>query len=805
MKWIIKILIVLLALILGVIIFVYFKANASAPEYDGDLEIKNISAEVSVSFDEYGIPHIQAKNKKDLYTAFGFIHAQDRLFQMELLRRAGGGRLAEIIGEPMIKVDKIFHTIGLPDYARESANNFEKLKGQAIYDDAMAYLDGINQFIALNKFPPEYSLIGFEPKPFTLEDMFCITGAMSFSFSQAQKTEPVISAIYEKYGSKHLADMGLWHGKAESFIPNMNKPADKVHAALGKGFDDVFSALPFSPLEGSNAWVLSGEKTESGKVMFCNDTHIGYLIPQTWYEAYLTCPDFELYGHFMAAVPFALVGRSSQLSWGLTMLLNDDMDFYYEKIEGEKVLYKGERVPLQYREATIKVKDQADIYLKIPITPHGPIVNGAFDAMTEEMQPISMQWTYTIVPNKTVEAFYGMNNSKTIEEFEQHLPKIHAPGLSVNYGDASGNIAWWACAQLVKRPKDVNSWTILDGASGENDWLGYYHFTENPHQINPSQHFIYSANDWPGVMIVKDTLQQTLDSIWYPGYYKPQYRGDRITKVLSNTARWSMEDMKTLMTDITSDADADLLWTFKAILREKTQLNDEAFTKYYDLWEWNGEYKRDAYHPTFFNKMLYHYLHETMVDELGEDMFQLLLSTHQIQRTQAILINNKESAWWDNVNTKDSVETREQIIRKAFEKSISELTDQFGANPKIWTWRKACTLELKHPLGEVAALRPIFNVGPHPVDGGNETVMQSGFLLNPTGEYKVYFGSQMRIIVDFERPDSALNITPCGQSGHIMSKHYSDQNETYINKTFRIQTMGKKSFETKDVLILRPA
>lgn len=809
MKWILRILLILLAILIPLFVFLYLKADSSAPRYKGNIELKGLTGEVNVFYDEYGIPHIEAQNKADLYRAFGYVHAQDRLFQMELLRRAGSGRLSEIIGEKMIGVDRIFHTIGLPGYARESAMLFENLKGQPIHDDVTAYLDGINQFIASGNTPPECSIIGFEPQPFTIEDMFCITGAMSFSFSQAQKTEPVISYIQEKYDSTYLGDIGLWHGKNETFIPNRNRYPQsnpEVLSALGNEFDRVLSALPFSPLEGSNAWVVSGSKTSSGKVIFCNDTHIGYLIPQTWYEAYLHSPEFELYGHFMAAVPFALVGRNSELSWGLTMLLNDDMDFFYERTEGDSVFYQGKKVALHYRDAEIKVKGQENVQLHIPVTPHGPIVNNTFEGMTEKGPPIAIQWTYTSLPNHTVEAFYAMNNATQLSNFEAALPMIHAPGLSVNYGDARGNVAWWACARLVNRPENTNSWTILDGSTGHNDWEGYHDFRLNPRQLNPESGFIYSANDWPGAMLVpRDSLSSRMDTLWYPGYYKPQNRGDRITKVLSEKGSWNMENMQSLMTDTKSHADAMLMLKFKHILNDAVNFNrDEPYAGYAELWPWDGQYQKEDYKPTFFNKMLYHYLHMAMADELGEDMFRLFLTTHQVQRTQNILIESETSAWWDNVNTPDKKETREDIIKAAFLQSIHELQQQFGNNPKIWNWRKACQLELKHPLGEVALLRPIFNVGPMPVDGGNETVMQSGFVLNGKGEYMVHFGSQMRIIVDFAHPDSALNVTPCGQSGHLMSKHYSDQSDLYVEKKFRIQRMSTKRSGKEDHLRLIP-
>jgi penicillin amidase len=809
MKWILRIIITILVLLGIGIAFLYHLGSKTKPIYEGNIGLSGLKESVDVYYDSTGIPHIEAKNKHDLYMAFGYVHAQDRLFQMELLRRAGKGRLSEIIGGPMVKVDKIFHTIGLPEYAKQSAALMEKQKGSDSYSEITAYLEGINSFIREDKLPPEFSIIGIPKEEFTLEDMYAITGAMSFSFSQGQKTEPVVDFIAKNYGNQHLKDIALWHDSNESSIPNFDnrspKDTSKTFSQIGSGLMNAAESLPFAPLEGSNAWVVGGSRTKSSKVLFCNDTHIGYLAPQTWYEAYLTCPGFELYGHFMAAVPYALVGRNQDLSWGLTMLLNDDMDFYKEKIIGDSVMYKGKMEALTYHDVTIVVKDSASVQLHIPITPHGPIVNGAFESIESSTEPISMCWTYTKKENQAVDAFRGMNNAHDMASFEKEISKIHAPGLSLNYGDAKGNIAWWACASLVIRPEQVNPWTLLDGASGQDDWLGYYTFEQNPRNINPEEGFIYSANDWPSHLRNTASSDSMGITDWYPGYYKPQYRADRISKLLRQSESWDMTSIQTVMNDITSDADSEVMRAFLGIVSDSINISEhELYRQYFELFDWDGTYQRDMYQPTFFTKMLYHYLHETCADELGEEQFELFLTTHQVQRAQNVLIKNRTSPWWDDVTTVDKKETRKDIIFKAFEKSITELRDQFGSNPKIWNWRKACQLEVKHPLGEVALLRPIFNIGPEPVDGSNETIQQSGFYLNGDGEYKVFFGSQMRIIVDFAHPDSAINITPCGNSGHLFSEHYSDQYERYCNKQYRIQRMSRNRFAGEKHLVLTP-
>ncbi|MFN0032341.1 MAG: penicillin acylase family protein [Flavobacteriales bacterium] len=882
--WIKRILLGLLLLVALGVVYIYFWLGSSKPEYSGTLQLPGLQHKVDVHYDEYGVPHIHAQNKHDMYMAFGYVHAQDRLFQMEMLRRAGSGRLSEIIGRPVLKVDKMFRSLGLQEYAAESAAYLRSQKGTPMYDEVQAYMDGINHFVSHGETPPEFSIIGIEKTPFTFEDLYCATGAMAFSFSMAQKTEPVVDFIQKQYGEQYLHDIGLWHDSTESFIPatppQLQNPVrtkslqqeekeseqeDETDATeeyigenaydallqLSQAISEVEAALPYAPIQGSNAWALSGTKTKSGRVMFCNDTHIGYMIPQTWYEAHLVCPGFEMYGHHFAGVPFALIGRNHELSWGITMLENDEMDFYRETFDSTNTnsyLHEHEWKDADVRSYAIKIKDEADTTIQVRYTLHGPVVNDAFEGMGA-LPPISMFWTYTKHPNRTLDAFYGLNNAHNMHEFESHLPLIHAPGLSINYGDSAGNIAWWACASLIKRPADVNSWTLLDGASGVEDAQGYYPFELNPRNINPSCGYIYSANDWPQAMdteltVSADSMQvlsadlynrlmnshraiprfrnESEDSIvmqqyllaqaqnmankklWYPGYYKPQYRANRIRQLLEGSNEWDMTSMQDVMCDVTNTMDSSMMRWFWNELRDTSVFVDSNYFRQFDeVLMWKGDYDPRIPQPTFFNKMLYHYLHYTMADELGEERFNLFMQTHQWQRTYTFLFRQKDSPWWNDVRTTQT-ENRRDIIYKAYCKSIEDLCEQFGNNPKIWTWQKAASLEFRHPLGEVAALRPIFNIGPTGVWGGNETILQSGFKLDSTGVYKISYGSQMRIIVDFAHVDSTLNVTPTGQSGHVMSDYYSNQAELYRNRKFRTAWMSKSKIEAMSKLELTP-
>jgi penicillin amidase len=750
----------------------YFWLKSSLPVYSGEKKLAGLHEPVDAYFDEYGIPHIDAKNAEDAYRALGYLHAQERLFQLELLRRAGSGTLAEIIGEDMVKVDCIFRTLGVSEYAKTSAANFQKNHvNDEMSKEVNAYMEGVNQFIENGPTPPEFTLMGIPKRKLTVEDMFSISAAMSFSFQMANKTEPVMTHVALTHGKEYLYDLGMNHNESESEIKQFdNRSLDSSLTALNNLFLEAEQALPVTPFDGSNAWAVAGSKSATGKPIFCNDTHIGYALPQTWFEAHVKCPEFEITGHFLAGIPYALVGRTPNHAWGVTMLEHDEMDFYAEKRNpnnANEVWYKGQYVPLTFRKEEIKIKGKESLVLNVPITPHGPVVNEAFFGMNSST-PISISWVYTKVENKSFEAFREMNLANNMNEFEAALPQIHGPGLSVNYADNEGNIAWWACAHLAKRNPSCNSWVILNASDTTNEWNGYYSFKENPRCVNPSWGYIYSANDWPGAMA---------DGSYYPGYYKPQYRADRICTLLEASDKWTAEKMKTVLNDITSTVDAGMLKELEPIAKKSKYYEDVA-----PAFIWDGAYEPETSGPVLFNRFLYYYLKFACEDEMGKEIFNLFLDTHQMQRTQLSLFQNENAVWWDNVNTKQ-IETREDILLLAFETAAQKLLKEEGVVEK-WAWKNVCKLELKHPLGVIALFKPFLNREELPVYGGNETIHQSGFKLDSTGTYHVHFGSQMRIIHDFANNDS-WNINPAGQSGHPLSKHYLDQAELYRTRQFR--------------------
>ena len=768
------------------------------PKYEGEVALSCIKTPVNVAFDEYGIPHIQAENKLDLMRAFGYIHAQDRLFQMELMRNVGGGTLSELIGHDGLKADILFRTIGLPQFARKKAAELEWQKDSAYVQELKAYLDGVNEFAQNGPLPPEFTLLGIDRHVYTLEDVFYIIGALSYNFSNAPKTEPVMDFIAKNYNEQYLIDLALYHDSMESYIPHTpDHTPYSAHssilefATLSQQVEDI---LPIAPLNGSNAWAIDGTKSKSGQALFCNDTHIGYMLPQTWFEAYLNCPGFEMYGHFLAGVPFALIGRNSQLSWGVTMLLNDDMDYFEETlnpINPMEIQVGNQFFPIEAMDEVIKVKGQEDTIITLQKSIHGPIIN-VLHPKEKWQRPISLHWTYTQKEANPVWGFWKMNQSQNISSFQNGLLQIHSPGISVNYADAEGNVAWWATAHLKKRPSDWNPWTILNGNDHRSiDW-DYFDFKDNPHSINPDRHFIYSANDWPG------PLKTDSGNYWYPGYYKPQYRADRINELIRSQEQWDVEGMMNLQNDVINPVDAKV-WSEMLLHCPKEIISHLSE----DAKNWQGQYLPHLTGPSIFNTVLYYTLRYAMMDEIGGPRFELFLSNHQMQRAYSKLLFAEASPWWNDVQSEET-ETRANIMEKAWKKSMEVLQEEYGNDESDWKWSATAQLQIQHPLGKVAVLAPLLNLDQHEIYGGNETIHQSGFYLDSTAHFKVFFGSQMRIIVDFADVKNGWNITPSGQSGHFLSPYSDNQAEDYHHQKFRSQKMSTDPFENGTQLRLSP-
>ncbi|UII29806.1 penicillin acylase family protein [Fulvivirga ulvae] len=783
-------------------VFLLFYVNYQKPEYQGEYEFEGLEKTVRVHFDTYGTPHIYARNNLDAYRALGYVHAQDRLWQMELMRRIASGRLAEIFGKKLLETDKFFRTVGIHEYSKKNVAELRERKAR-ILPLAEAYLEGVNEFLIEGKTPVEFTLLGIDKIPFTLEDIYNITGYMSFSFANAQKTDPVVTE-FAGMGTSYLKAFDLDPTVSSEKIKSYSRGSDYI--AIAEHVNDVLNQMPLMPFIGSNSWVLSPEKSETGRVVLSNDPHIGFSQPAVWYEAHLSTPDVNYFGYHIAGVPFAFLIHNDLVANGLTMFENDDMDFYRERVNKEKssqywVIDHWE--DFEVRKEYISIKDSADVEIEVRSTRHGPVINDVVDGVSKD-EPIAMWWVYYQFPNHLLDAAHEMAIAKNINDMRAAGSKIHAPGLNLMYGDAKGNIAWWAVGKLPKRPAHVNSKTILDGATGKDDPLGYYSFEANPQAENPSWGYVYSANN-QSVMNIKGR------TVLYPGYYLPDTRAARIVEVLESERRMSRSELKALFMDSKYMGIQSLkeLLVSELIQSDLSETEREALEQFS---AWNGYHDKETLGAAIFYPWVINIYELAMKDNLkknfgdrGDKLFTSFMSTYLMKRSIPVFISSVHSPWWDDAFTEDEIEDRKDIITAAFKETINYLSGRFGAKPDSWTWGQVHTLEHTHPLGAVKLLRSVFNVGPYHLGGSEMVVNNLGFPYNEEKLFNTSFGPSTRRIIDFSDIDNSESILPTGQSGVPFSNHYNDQAQMYIEGKWRPLYLSEEKIKANStVLVLRP-
>ena len=793
MKIIKRILLGLIALVLLICIIGYFYLQTTKPTYSGELSLAGLKEPVEVLYDDFGVPHIYAQNEEDAYYALGYVHAQDRLFQMEMIRRFAGGRLSEILGPDLLKTDKLFRTLGINKFAREHAEKYLSADTAAFQKAAHAYQKGINQFIKTGKTPLEFTIIGIPKEEFKPEDIYLAAGFIAFGFAEGLRIDPILEKIRNELGEEYLKDIAVQTPPNAVKIKNFSGPIKKSATDSVIAFvSDALEKIPVPLWQGSNGWVIGGDRTASGFPILANDTHIGFAQPAVWYEAQIEYPGFRFYGHHMAGLPFGMLGQNEFSGWGVTMFENDDIDFFYEEFDDNgKVKYKGEWVDVHWRKELIKVKGSTDVEITIPITPHGNIINDVIE-FTGEERPVALSWLLNQIPNQALQASYEWNHAKSFAEFEHASSLFTSPGLNIMYGDVKGNIAWWAVAKLPIRPAHVTSKFFLDGSSGKDEYLGFYDFSKNPHSVNPPWGYVYSANNQP----------DSVEGVLYPGYYYPRSRAGRIEELISQEKKWTMEDVKIVDLDVTSVMHADIAHEIASILKSINKSEFNFITA--QLENWNGEHQAEQTTPAIYNNILSHIMRKAMADEITDKAFESLAATSILKNTYEQFIKNENSPWWNNKNT-ERKETRAIIVEEATQKTIELLTQICGKNPDDWKWGKIHTLTHKHPLNAVKPLRSFFNVGNFEVSGGSEVINNLHYKLDTTGYFSVDGGPALRKITDFSNIESGETVSPTGQSGNVMSKHYSDQAEMFATGKFRKMLMNRDEIKPKaTTLKLKP-
>lgn len=791
MKLLKKIVKVLFILLLLLVFAGWLVSKILQPKYNGELQLANLSDKVTVYFDEVGVPHINAQNQHDAYVALGYVHAQDRLWQMELIRRISAGRLSEIFGKELVRTDKFFSGLGIEEAAEKTIQQLDK--NSQSYQLTQAYLNGINQFIAEGATPLEFYLVGVQKEKYTIKDVYNVFGYMAFSFAVAHKTDPMLTEIKEKLGDVYFNE--LIEADTKNLTLIKNKKDTVLTASFAKAINEVMDKLPVSPFIGSNSWVIAPQKTKNKKVIFANDPHIAFSQPSVWYQSHLKTPDYEMYGYNLALTPFPLLGHNRNYAYGMTMFENDDVDFYYEENNPKNPLeYKTPNGYEKYKliDKSIKIKGEKDTVYQVKVSKHGPVMNGLIDFIEDE-RPIAMQWIYTQLENKLLDVSYDMSHATSLEEFKQGASKIHAPGLNVMYGDAQDNIAWFAAAKLYKYRDSLYTKTILNGASGNDEIQRYLSFEENPQAINPSWNYVYSANNQP----------DSIAGMLYPGYYLPEDRARRIVNLLEDKNDWTQFQVSKMINDVTSPIAPEIVMHITKDVDE-TQLTASEKKAFHLLKNWDGTYGKNDVAPVIYTRLWYEFVKNTFKDEMGS-AFEQFVNTPFEEKVVSNQVKKETSVWWDDVTTPEK-ETKKEIMNLSFQNTMLFLQKQLGENVDDWQWKRVTSVEYEHAIGKAGGLlRKFFNVGPFTTKGGDQVINNQIYKIDSTGYYKIHAGPSTRRVIDFSDVENSITILPTGQSGNVFSPFYKDQAEKYVNGEFVNMNLNEAAIKkSENKLMLLP-
>jgi len=783
----------------------YWMLDMAEPQRNGELKLPGLRQAVHVYYDAWGVPHIDAQSDQDAYLALGYLHAQDRLFQMDMLRRIGGGRLSELFGPKTLEADRFFRSLGIGRYARDYA---ERLESQAELPHVQlikAYQDGINHYIDTGRRPLEYRLLLSRPDYFGPADIANIMGYMSYAFAEAFKTDALVDHVRGTLGERYAQD--LVPGIPETSLPRSNQaqPRTALLSPLLEQIVRVEAHLPAGQFLGSNAWVVNSKRSHGNAPMLANDPHIGFSVPSVWFEAHIRTPEHEVYGHFLGGIPFPLLGKTRHHAWGLTMLMNDDVDFYRERLNPEnpnQVWVPGNGwQELTIHEEVIKVRGQEDRLFRMRSSRHGPIINdpapGQLTADQAQRAPVSLFWSFLDAENDSTAAFYGLPRATSMLEFEQSAALHGAPGLNLIYADIEDNIAMWAIGRIKRWPYSNNSFSLLSGSSGRDDFQGYQPFSANPRIVNPPKGHIFTANN----PYTNGNPRRQI-----PGYYAPAERNQRLGELLDNNDIFDLADFKNMQLDthrpqaLAMLQDAAPLFDH-ALLRPELQAPSAQALAI--LNEWDGSFTRTQVGATLFQRWQDQLMEALFADELG-DQFSVFRNTDMAEKTLFQLYWKPASPWWDN-RLNPSMDGRQAAIEQAWIKTIESLTSQFGINPQDWTWSKVATLQHRHPLSDQQSIGgDFFNTAPVPVDGGSESLNSMTF---DTGSdhYAIKAGPSTRRLIDLGDLNGSLGINPLGQSGHPFDRHYMNQADMYNEGRYRGQLFDWQAIHAlPDNLVITP-
>jgi penicillin amidase len=767
---------VLLLVAVGVLVWLYWSVQKTLPTLSGNVTMPGLSAAVTVTRDNYGVPHIVAENVEDLYAAQGYVHAQDRLFQMSYFRSLGAGTLAKDLGgREATNADIFLRTVGMRRAAEAELPQLDPEVRRGLE----AYARGVNAFLSSHQdnLPLEFQVLGNKVEEWSPLDSVAFGKVMTWDLSGNWDLELVAADLEAAIGPTRTAQLIPDYPTGGPFIvPGAN--SGRYVKALQVFAQEIGGWIPGTGVDGtgSNNWVVDGTKSVTGKPVLANDPHLGVQNPSIWYQVHLSTRDgrYDVAGFGFAGAPGVVTGHNRDIAWGVTNASTDVQDLFIERMDdahpGQYLTPDGWQ-PIEYLTETIEVKGGETITHTVRITRHGPILSDALKAISSTVgatltEPLALQWT-AARPGHLLDAVYELQTASNWEEFRSAVAKWSAPGQNFVYADREGNIGYQLSGEQVLR-KGGKGKVPVPGWTGEFDWQSEpVPFEALPSLYNPPEHFIATANN---------RQYGAAYSTPFEGVWAPPWRYSRIVEMLEATEKLSAEDHAAIQTD-THSAMAKRVSELLAKLQPTDPKAQEA-VKLFEGWE--GDLSAESSAATVYELTVQKALSETYSDDLGFELFVGYLggSTTYAMRGFELLVDAPNDPFWDREDTSDKVERRDDILLVSFEKAVSDLVAAFGDDTTQWSWGTVHTITPRHTFGGQPVISGVFNLERQALGGDNTTVAVAGFdALEPfeTRSYQSY-----RMIIDVGDWGKSKATYPGGQSGQPFARHWGDKYGSWL-------------------------
>ncbi len=758
----------------------------STPQMEGNITVSGPTAPVEILRDDFGIPHIIAESLNDAYFGLGFVHAQDRMFQMEQQRRLSQGRLSEVLGSSTLEYDRFLRLLDLHRASQASVAALDP----ATRESLNAYAAGVNAFIGTHDgaLSPEFTLLlAADPAPWSAADSIAWLKVMALHLSGNWREEALRAAMIDEIGAE----------KTASFFPDVPAATPSIlDAAEGRAFFDLSSLLNdlLPPAgNGSNNWVVDGTHTSSGMPLLANDPHLGFSIPAIWYLAHLEAPGLSVAGATLPGIPLVIVGTNGEIAWGVTNTGPDTQDLFIERLvpeDNSRYLTPDGSESFAGREEVIEVRFGEDVTVSMLETRHGPVLTGIrdqVDGLVGDDEAIALSWTMLQDDDRTIEAGLALHTASNWPEFVASARPYAGPQQNIVYADRRGNIGLLAPATIPIRSSG-DGLIPVPGWTGESDWIGAIPFHDLPGTFNPETGMIATAND----KLVAQDYPYLLGHQWQPGY-----RAGRIRDLLAERSDHDVASFRSMQLDEASlFAMAMLSYALEAVPQSANGKTLQGM-----LANWDGDMAADSAAPTVYQAWYRELTRAIYADDLGE----LFHDAWWFKPVFVLDVMQADPHGWC-LNAETGAETScADLAGIAFDEAAAFLIERFGADPAGWQWGDVHGLKLRHRLyGMIPGIDAMTGVD-LTMGGDRFTVSTSGFVFNSDSRaFATVHGPVLRAVVDLAEPVTGYFVILPGQSGNPFSPYYDNLVERwYANDPVPIP-MDRAHIKVRHRLVLEP-